>query len=185
MKNIIETTRHIIAEHLGHDTDKAKDYAKLVDDLGADSLDLIELVMMTEETFGIEIDDAEAERITTVGEVIAMVIAKKGGDTYIPAPPLKHKYLTMALENGEVWGVPVEMIARNRATHYAHEFGDDIERSMAEDTIPLFNSSDYDIVDWAVNNMNWSDFTGHQVKLRDGNQRDFQSAWMECEKGLQ
>lgn len=185
MNHIAQTTRHLIAEQLGFNKDDIKDYSKLVDNLGADSLDIIELVMAIEETFGIEIEDTEAEKITTAGEAIALVIAKKGGDTYIPAPQLKHKYMTMTLENGEVWGVPVEMIARNRATHYAREFDGDIERSMVEDTIPLFNSSDYDIKDWAVNNMNWSDFTGHQVKLRDGNDRDFQSAWMECEKGLQ
>lgn len=98
---------------------------------------------------------------------------------------LKRTYLTMQVSDGSTWGVPVEMIARNRATHYAHEFGGDIERSLAEDTIPLFNESDYDIQDWAVNNMNWSDFTGHQVKLLEGTGIDFEEAWMECEKGLQ
>lgn len=98
---------------------------------------------------------------------------------------LKHTYLTMQVGDGSTWGVPVEMIALNRAAHYAHEFDGDIERSMDEDTIPLFNSNDYEIEDWAVNNMNWSDFNGHQVKLRDGTVIDFEEAWIECEKGLQ
>jgi len=49
-----------------------------------------------------------------------------------------HKYMTVKMPDGSVFGVPVEMVARNRAAHYAHEFNGDIERSLKEDTIPLF-----------------------------------------------
>lgn len=185
MKNMIEHARQIIADQLGVDVDVVTDEKNIVDDLGADSLDSIELVMMIEEGFDIEISDEEAERINTVGEVYALLARLTGKGEYKPLPALKHKHMTMTLENGEVWGVPVAMIARNRAAHYAKEFDGNVERSLAEDTIPLFNSSDYDIQDWAVNNMNWGDFNGHQVKLKNGQGIDFQEAWMNAEKGLQ
>ena len=94
-----------------------------------------------------------------------------------------HKFMTVTLPDGSVWSVPVEMIARNRAEHYAHEFDNDVERSLKEDTIPLFKSDKYEIQDWAVNNMNWSDFDGHQVRITYG-QPDFQEAWLNGEKGF-
>ena len=77
-----------------------------------------------------------------------------------------HKYMTCQMQDGSVWAVPVDIIARNRAKHYAKEFGGDVERSLAEDTIPFFDD-DYEIEDWAVRNMNWSDFNGLQVKVSD------------------
>jgi len=95
-----------------------------------------------------------------------------------------HKYLTVKMPDGSVYGVPVEMIARNRAAHYSHEFDGDIERSLKEDTIPLFESDDYEIQDWAVNNMNWSDFDGHQVNISDASKPDFEDAWLVCAKGF-
>jgi len=66
-----------------------------------------------------------------------------------------HKYMTVTMPDGSIYGVPVEMIAHNRAKHYAHEFDGDIRASLEEDTLPLFESDDYEIQDWAVNNMNW------------------------------
>lgn len=78
--------------------------------------------------------------------------------------------------------MPVDMIARNRAAHYAHEFGGDVERSLAEDTMQMFESDDYEIHDWAVNNMNWDDFKGHQLKLSDASPVDFQDGWLSGEK---
>jgi len=45
-----------------------------------------------------------------------------------------HKYMTVKMPDGSVFGVPVEMVARNRAAHYAHEFNGDIERSLKERT---------------------------------------------------
>lgn len=94
------------------------------------------------------------------------------------------KYMTIELPDGSIWGVPTEMIAKNRATYYApREFNGDVELSLAEDTIPLFEEDEYEIADWAVGNMNWSDFNGHQVKLKDANDQDFQEAWMSGKKG--
>ena len=95
-----------------------------------------------------------------------------------------HKYMTVEMPDGSKWGVPVMMIAENRATRYASEFGGSIERSLAEDTIPLFEASDYEIIDWAGNNMNWADFDGHQYKIAEAPKPDFQEAWMSGPKDL-
>ena len=94
-----------------------------------------------------------------------------------------HKLMTILMPDGSKWGVPVEIVARNRATHYAHEFDGDIERSLAEDTIPLFESEDYEIGEWAKNQMNWSDFDEHQVKVSEAPPIDFEDAWMSGETG--
>ena len=94
-----------------------------------------------------------------------------------------HKLMTILMPDGSKWGVPVEMIARHRAKHYAHEFDGDIERSLAEDTIPLFESEDYEIEDWAKNQMNWRDFEFRQVKVSEAPPPDFEEAWMKGEAG--
>jgi len=94
------------------------------------------------------------------------------------------KYMTVEMPDGSKWGVPVEMIAFDRAQHYAREFDGDIDRSLEEDTTPLFEAYDYAIQDWAISNMNWSDFNGHQVKLADAPKPDFQDAWMSGDKGF-
>ena len=67
---ISNKVKRIINQHLGIDKEKITENASFVDDLGADSLDTIELVMAVEEEFGFEISDSEAEKITTVGDVV-------------------------------------------------------------------------------------------------------------------
>ena len=71
-----QKVRSIIAEQLGVKVEEVTDTASFVDDLGADSLDTVELVMALEEEFGIEIPDEEAEKMTSVGEAIRYVEAK-------------------------------------------------------------------------------------------------------------
>lgn len=88
-----------------------------------------------------------------------------------------HKYMTIEMPDGSTWGVPIEMIALSRATHYSSEFDYFVERSLKEDTLPLFGSNDYAIEDWAKNNMNWNDFDGYQIKITDAPRPDFQEAW--------
>ena len=71
MSEVAEKVKKIIAEHLGiDDMDKITDDAKFIDDLGADSLDTVELVMAFEEEFEIEIPDEEAEGIATVKNAV-------------------------------------------------------------------------------------------------------------------
>ena len=70
MNDIGERVRKIVVEHLGVDSAKVIDSASFVDDLGADSLDTVELVMAFEEEFDCEIPDDTAETIVTVGDVV-------------------------------------------------------------------------------------------------------------------
>ena len=72
MSEVSEKVKKIIAEHLGiDDMSKITDEAKFIDDLGADSLDTVELVMAFEEAFDVEIPDEKAEKILTVGDAIS------------------------------------------------------------------------------------------------------------------
>ncbi|RME22758.1 MAG: acyl carrier protein [Candidatus Zixiibacteriota bacterium] len=71
--SVEETVREIIVEQLGVDAAQVTDEAKFVDDLGADSLDTVELVMALEEKFSLEIPDEDAEKITSVGDAIAYI----------------------------------------------------------------------------------------------------------------
>ena len=70
--------KQIIADQLGVKKDEVTDNAKFVDDLGADSLDTVELVMALEEEFGIEIPDEEAEKLVTVGDALRYIDEKAG-----------------------------------------------------------------------------------------------------------
>ncbi|MFA5500618.1 MAG: acyl carrier protein [Candidatus Omnitrophota bacterium] len=70
--------RQIIAEQLGVKKEEVTDSAKFVDDLGADSLDTVELVMALEEEFGIEIPDEDAEKLSTVGDALRYIEEKAG-----------------------------------------------------------------------------------------------------------
>lgn len=71
--NKTERVKEIIVKHLGVTLDKVIDKASLVDDLGADSLDTVELVMALEEEFGVEISDSIVEKIVTVGDIIKYI----------------------------------------------------------------------------------------------------------------
>ena len=66
MASVDEKVKHIIVEQLGVDEDEVKPAASFVDDLGADSLDVVELVMALEEEFNLEISDEDAEKLATV-----------------------------------------------------------------------------------------------------------------------
>ena len=77
MSNIEERVKKIIIEQLGVKEEDVKNAASFVDDLGADSLDTVELVMALEEEFDIEIPDEEAEKITTVQAAIDYITANQ------------------------------------------------------------------------------------------------------------
>ncbi|MBC8191109.1 MAG: acyl carrier protein [Candidatus Marinimicrobia bacterium] len=73
-----EKVRDVIVEKLGVDAAKITEDASFIDDLGADSLDTVELIMQFEEVFDIEIPDEDAETITTVGKAVQYVDSKLG-----------------------------------------------------------------------------------------------------------
>ena len=76
MSDVAERVKKIVVEHLGVEPDKVVDSANFIDDLGADSLDTVELVMALEEEFGIEIPDEDAEKILTVGKALDYIKEK-------------------------------------------------------------------------------------------------------------
>ncbi len=80
MASVDERVKNIIVEQLGVEESQVTDAAKFIEDLGADSLDTVELVMALEEEFSIEIPDEDAEKITTVQQAVDYIVAhgKKG-----------------------------------------------------------------------------------------------------------
>ena len=73
MSDISDRVKNIDVEHLGVDEEKVVDNASFIDDLGADSLDTVELVMAFEEEFGIEIPDDAAENIQSFGDAVKFI----------------------------------------------------------------------------------------------------------------
>ena len=75
-KDISGKIKKMVADHLGIEESKVVEEANFIDDLGADSLDTVELVMAFEEEFGSDISDSEAEKILTVGDAIKFIETK-------------------------------------------------------------------------------------------------------------
>ncbi len=76
MADIAEQVRRIIAEQLMVELDEVTDDASFIEDLGADSLDTVEMIMEIEDEFGIEIPDEDAEKLQTVGQAIEYIKQK-------------------------------------------------------------------------------------------------------------
>ena len=93
------------------------------------------------------------------------------------------KHIVIDMPDNLTYAVPIEFIARNRAEYYANkEFDGDITKSLIEDTLPLFESDDYEITDWAVNNLNWSDVADVAIAMKKRvDKQDFQEAWLSNE----
>ena len=92
MSEVLERVRKIVIDHLDADPDKVTEKASFIDDLEADSLDIVELVMAFEEEFDIEIPDDSAEHILTVGDAVNYIQEKLGlshraGDGRVMLPP--------------------------------------------------------------------------------------------------
>jgi hypothetical protein len=94
---------------------------------------------------------------------------------------LFNKHLLIEMPDGLTYGIPIEIIARNRAEHYKDEFNGDVAESLREDTIPLFDDF-YEVHDWASNNMNWDEVKIHAITLKRKTLDDeFQDAWVNGE----
>ena len=76
MSETADRVKKIVVEHLGVDADKVTEEASFIDDLGADSLDIVELVMEFEKEFNIDIPDEDAEKLRTVGDAIGYLNQK-------------------------------------------------------------------------------------------------------------
>ena len=75
-KDVATKVKKMVVDHLGIEEAKVTEESSFIDDLGADSLDTVELVMAFEEEFGAEISDSEAEKILTVGDAIKFIESK-------------------------------------------------------------------------------------------------------------
>lgn len=78
MSELAERVKNIVVKHLDVEASKVEPGASFIDDLGADSLDIVELVMAFEEDFDVEIPDDAAERIQSVGDAIKFIEEQKG-----------------------------------------------------------------------------------------------------------
>ena len=78
MSETAERVKKIVVEHLGVENEKVTEEASFIDDLGADSLDIVELVMEFEKEFEIDIPDEEAEKLRTVGDAVTYLNSKVG-----------------------------------------------------------------------------------------------------------
>ena len=78
MSDTADRVKKIVVEHLGVEAEKVTEDASFIDDLGADSLDIVELVMAFEEEFGVETPDDAAEKISTVSDAIKYIDENKG-----------------------------------------------------------------------------------------------------------
>lgn len=74
---VFDEVKEVVVEQLNVNPEEVKEEAKFIEDLGADSLDVVELVMALEEKFGCEIPDEEAEKIQTVGDAVKYIESKK------------------------------------------------------------------------------------------------------------
>ena len=78
MSDTADRVKKIVVEHLGVEADKVTEDASFIDDLGADSLDIVELVMAFEEEFAIDIPDDDVTNLKTVQDAVDYIAAKKG-----------------------------------------------------------------------------------------------------------
>lgn len=93
--------------------------------------------------------------------------------------------LHVTMPDGTKWSIPVEVIAKDRAEVYKHEFGGSLQRSLDEDTWPLFEEDHFEITDWAANNMNWDEVVGHATKLAKPDAPiDYQEGWVNGKKKI-
>ncbi|MBF0109317.1 MAG: hypothetical protein HQL76_09085 [Magnetococcales bacterium] len=94
------------------------------------------------------------------------------------------KTLTVTMPDRSLWSIPVEIIARHRAEHFAMRlFDGDVERSLKEDTLPLFQQNSYAIERWSEDMMDWDDVKEHASQIATANVNYF-DGWLKGVKVL-
>ncbi|OTG93622.1 hypothetical protein B9T24_14225 [Acinetobacter sp. ANC 4654] len=94
------------------------------------------------------------------------------------------KNYVVEMEDNSKWAVPVRIIAEHRAKYFAKKDGISLEESLNDDTVPLFESNDYEIHDWAANNLNFSDVQ-HVAKQIGMPDVDYEDGWANGEYEIQ
>ena len=89
--------------------------------------------------------------------------------------------IEITASDGSIWGVSYNEVALNRAKYYADEFDGNVERSLTEDTLPLFESNPYEVIDWAAGNMDWDDFSKSHL-LKKAPEPDLDKMWQHGSK---
>jgi hypothetical protein len=92
--------------------------------------------------------------------------------------------LRITMPDQSKWDVPVLLIAQDRAKYYAKEFGGDVEKSLEQDSLPLFNEDEYEIEDWAANNMNWEDVKDQAKIVQEEAEVDYEEGWINGDKEI-
>lgn len=87
------------------------------------------------------------------------------------------KFIKLQCYNGAIYKIPISIVAYSRAKYYSHEYDDDIERSLKEDTLPLFESDDYEIYGWLKNNMDFEEIQDHLIKVRDADEESIEALY--------
>lgn len=102
--------------------------------------------------------------------------------TELEAGGRQQRTYVVKMDDGSRWAVPVAVIASNRASYYAREFGGDVRRSLVEDTLPLFDGDFFEVHDWASGNMDWADVRDFATRAeQDDVDIDFEEGWMNGE----
>ena len=120
MSSIEEQVKSIVAEQLGVKEDEVTNDASFVDDLGADSLDTVELVMALEEEFETEIPDEEAEKITTVQQAIDFVTARSEQPTESEGAVSAHRAFSLTATYRQFCQNNRKNLERTTRRHYRH-----------------------------------------------------------------
>jgi hypothetical protein len=87
------------------------------------------------------------------------------------------KYI-VTMPDGSKWAVPIMEIAMDRANWYKGDYEDSINLSLHKDTLPLFESTHYEIHDWASGNMNWDDVESIAIEIKEETGVDYQEGWL-------
>jgi len=97
-----------------------------------------------------------------------------------------NKFLLVTMPDRSKWKIPVRIIAEDRARYYAQKNHITFEQSLKSDTLPLFEEEEYEIEDWASNNMDWSDVAIHALKITDRGLtiEELQEGWVNGEKEI-